>query len=522
MSDPVTDNYGLVLPTVGGDTDLWGGVQNNGIFGPIDAILGANLPVTINATDVNLSNAQFQNAIFVLSGALTGNRSLIVPLSTNSLTLACGGRFVVVNNTTGNFSVTVKTAASGSTGVTVPQGFAAFLYSDKTNVGYATNGLPGFAAAVSGNPNGQLAGTAGSATTNAQFAWDYTNGILYVCTTTGNAAAAVWTAPQVVVPRGFDMPVNLGLTVTHTGGNLLNLAITTAAGADATLLNPIIVPFQTVSGVNTTGKPTTVNITSALSMTTSAIGASMGAANATPFRVWFALFNNAGVAVPAMRVCSTATGVQGVAESGVDSTVSIDASATSAGVWYTPNGTTLANCAYRLIGYCEYVTGNTLATAGTYSADPSNVVLFGPGIKKPGDVVQTSVGTNSSIFTTTSSVFVPTNLTGSIQPTSSINLVRAQAQGALSCTGGVITAIAQLYRTSVANMIGNQALNFQNPPSGFGTGSTATNFALDKPQSTSALTYGVAVKGGGASINYSGTPAPTATTSNIVLDEIMG
>src|SRR5262249_30593766 len=45
-----------------------------------------------------------------------------------------------------------------------------------------------------GNPNGNLAGTQGSASVAASMAWDFVNKILYVCTTTGNAASAVWTA----------------------------------------------------------------------------------------------------------------------------------------------------------------------------------------------------------------------------------------------------------------------------------------------------------------------------------------
>lgn len=47
---------------------------------------------------------------------------------------------------------------------------------------------------VNGSPNGQLAGTAASATIPASMAWDYTNNILYICTTTGSSTTAVWTA----------------------------------------------------------------------------------------------------------------------------------------------------------------------------------------------------------------------------------------------------------------------------------------------------------------------------------------
>jgi hypothetical protein len=46
----------------------------------------------------------------------------------------------------------------------------------------------------SGDPDGVVAGTAGSSGVLPTMYWDYTNAILYVCTTTGVAASAVWTA----------------------------------------------------------------------------------------------------------------------------------------------------------------------------------------------------------------------------------------------------------------------------------------------------------------------------------------
>lgn len=47
---------------------------------------------------------------------------------------------------------------------------------------------------IAGTPNAALAGTAGSAGVPADSAWDITNKVLYVCTTTGTASTAVWTA----------------------------------------------------------------------------------------------------------------------------------------------------------------------------------------------------------------------------------------------------------------------------------------------------------------------------------------
>lgn len=62
----------------------------------------------------------------------------------------------------------------------------------------------------SGSPNGAVAGTAGSSSVLPDFYWDYTNSILYVCTTTGTNLTAVWTAVNassaaavVPAPQGY-------------------------------------------------------------------------------------------------------------------------------------------------------------------------------------------------------------------------------------------------------------------------------------------------------------------------------
>lgn len=46
----------------------------------------------------------------------------------------------------------------------------------------------------SGNPNGNVAGTAGAGSIPSDAVWDTANNILYICTTTGTASTAVWTA----------------------------------------------------------------------------------------------------------------------------------------------------------------------------------------------------------------------------------------------------------------------------------------------------------------------------------------
>lgn len=67
----------------------------------------------------------------------------------------------------------------------------------------------------SGSPNGSVAGNAGTATIKASSYWDYTNQILYICTTTGTSTTAVWTAINAATaaavvpsPQGYLTPVS--------------------------------------------------------------------------------------------------------------------------------------------------------------------------------------------------------------------------------------------------------------------------------------------------------------------------
>lgn len=67
----------------------------------------------------------------------------------------------------------------------------------------------------SGNPNGSVAGTAGSAGVLPTLYWDYTSNTLYACTTTGTTTTAVWTAINpsassvaVPPPQGYLTPTS--------------------------------------------------------------------------------------------------------------------------------------------------------------------------------------------------------------------------------------------------------------------------------------------------------------------------
>lgn len=210
MPDPVTGNYGLILPTVGGDIGIWGGLVNSNLITFLDAFLGNALGVAVSNVDVTLTLSQWQNnGVFSPTGPLTANVNLILPLSPNSVGSATSvkGKFII--NTTliggGNFKLTVKTAATGSVGVVVPPGGSTALYADGQNVSYADDTRLAKITPNAGDPNGAVAGNAGNAATGqgADVIWDTTNQQLNV-----SAGGTSWVkiGQAIPAPDGYLTP----------------------------------------------------------------------------------------------------------------------------------------------------------------------------------------------------------------------------------------------------------------------------------------------------------------------------
>ena len=65
-----------------------------------------------------------------------------------------------------------------------------------------------------GSPNGSVAGTQGSATIPASAYWDYSDNILYVCTTSGTSSTALWTAINASTAAAVVTPPQGYLTLT--------------------------------------------------------------------------------------------------------------------------------------------------------------------------------------------------------------------------------------------------------------------------------------------------------------------
>ncbi len=304
-------------------------------------------------------------------------------------------------------------------------------------------------------------------------------------------------------------------------GNALTVAIKTQAGADPSATAACVISFR--NATIATGDFTYVKVTAATSFVTATSGDTFGSVNSTPFRLWIEAFNNAGTVVLGVSNQSGPTQIFPLNEGNVQSSTACSAcgTATSRGVFYTTAAQT--SKAIRILGYMEWASG--LGTAGVWASGPTTIQLMGPGIKKPGDVVQTLYVTTTSTTSVSSSAKVATGLAGSITPTSAANLVRIAAFGSTASAGGGAGNgwNLQLYRgtgsTAIGSITGSRA----------GGGQGTANFALDAPGTTSSTQYGlyIALNAGATTYTFLGTNLDgagtlPATQGTMTIDEIMG
>lgn len=101
-------------------------------LGRSNSFVYTQLALTVTGGTLTLSSVQAANTIQFYSGVLTSNQIVIVPPTVQL--------YSFTNNTTGAFTFTVKTAASGAATVTVSQGTSLVLICDGTNVYNAASG----------------------------------------------------------------------------------------------------------------------------------------------------------------------------------------------------------------------------------------------------------------------------------------------------------------------------------------------------------------------------------------------
>lgn len=229
------------------------------------AVTILNLNVA-GSSDVTETSAQAQNVIQQFTGLLTGNINVIVPATVQL--------YYVFNNTSGAFTLTVKTASG--TGITVDQGSHTILYCDGTDIVNAFTSSFG----------GALSIAAGSATSpNLNFVGSVTTGIYSPAAnqlavtangkevmnfiSSGSAvnylqvqATASGSAP-VLSAQGSD--TNIGIILSPKGSAPVGIAAALITGGtiDGTVIGggtPAAITGTTVTGSSIVG-PLTGNVT---------------------------------------------------------------------------------------------------------------------------------------------------------------------------------------------------------------------------------------------------------------------
>jgi len=149
MTVNYTTNLALGQPVTGTESGTWGDDVNNAVTSYLDIAIAGGLAITVTTADVtltltqgtsaatNIGSTTAQYAILNVSGAMTAARNLIVPSSSRI--------YLINNNTTGGFALTVK--GSATTGVTLVNGEKAHVFwngSDYAKVSNSQGGAGSF------------------------------------------------------------------------------------------------------------------------------------------------------------------------------------------------------------------------------------------------------------------------------------------------------------------------------------------------------------------------------------------
>jgi hypothetical protein len=131
MASTYSTNLKIELMGTGEQSGLWGSKTNTNLGTTVEeAIVGqgtanfsSDADLTLTLTNSNASQVA-RALVLNVTGTISATRNLVVPTINKP--------YVVRNNTTGGQSVVVKTSAGS--GITVPNGKTAWLYTDGTNV----------------------------------------------------------------------------------------------------------------------------------------------------------------------------------------------------------------------------------------------------------------------------------------------------------------------------------------------------------------------------------------------------
>lgn len=316
---------------------------------------------------------------------------------------------------------------------------------------------------------------------------------------------------QLFTPSANPNLIN-GTVVESHAANAVTFAVKTLAGANASVADPVFFVFAATDGTSYIRV-----VTAALSITI-ASGATMGVIAATAFRIWLAAIDNAGTVELAVQNCvDAATGdVCWFFDGGTNRiTTTVQAGGGDDLALETYSAAARTNVSF--IALCNFT--YAALTPGTWAVSPTSINLYGPNMKKPGDVLQTV--TASSVTTTASGAsgaYADTTIAATIVVSSIASAVRISAFGGALGTIAASVAKVRLRNTTQGYTVGGDPAA-RMTVSDAGSAPLGLISAFDVPTSLSAQTYKVQI--GDSSSTTNSFYSDGTAFGKILLEEIM-